>query len=98
MSVDGRAAVHLSKHRQDVGIVFFQRRSDGSLFTRDYEHWPWPRHPFLLRPHRLQGAACRVMCAEALLEEKENYARYTGRTLREKDRESIGRLRALLSR
>ncbi len=87
------AAIHFEKEGQDVGIAFIKRDGEGLFVTPGREFWPWP--PFPSTPKTLEGIACRTMSAAALLEEKENYEKHSGRPLRPKDRESISALRSL---
>ncbi|MCH7578943.1 MAG: hypothetical protein IIC91_05330 [Chloroflexi bacterium] len=94
-TITGRAAMHFLKDGQDVGIAFIKKDEQGRFVTPGREVWPWP--PFPLAKKVLEGIACRTMSAAALLEEKENYEKYSGRPLRPKDRESIRALRALRS-
>ncbi len=89
------AAIHFAKDRQDVGIAFIRKDDRERIVTPGREFWPWP--PFPLAKKVLEGIACRTMSAEALLEEKENYEKYSGRPPRLKDLESIRALRALRS-
>lgn len=94
-TVTGLAAMHFLKDGQDVGIAFIRKDEQGRFVTPGREIWPWPVFPASLKT--LNGIACRTMSVEALLEEKENYEKYSGRPLRPKDRESIRVLRSLRS-
>lgn len=94
-TVTDQAAIHFAKNGQDVAFAFIMRDERGRIVTPGREFWPWPPFPEALRT--LNGIACRTMSAAALLEEKENYEKYSGRTLRPKDRESIRALRSLRS-
>ena len=98
VEVHAPTAIDFSKNGQAVGIVFIKRDVEGRIVTPGTE-WDWPRPAggFGDRVQRLQGVACRVMTPEALLEEKEQYERRRGHPLRPKDRDSITRLRAMLS-
>jgi hypothetical protein len=89
------ASIHFSKHGQDIAVAFIWTDEMARTVTPGREFWPWP--PFPNRVRVLEGIACRTMSAEALLEEKTHYERYSGRPLRPKDVESIVALRALLS-
>ena len=92
-TVTDQAAIHFAKNGQDVAFAFIKKDEQGRMVTPGREFWPWPPFPDALRT--LDGIACRTMSAEALLEEKENYEKYSGRPLRPKDRESISALRSL---
>ncbi len=94
-TVTNQAAIHFAKNGQDVGIAFIKKDEQGRFVTPGREFWPWPPFPDALKT--LNGIACRTMSAAALLEEKENYEKYSGRTLRPKDQESIRTLRSLRS-
>ena len=89
------AATHFSKDGRDIGVAFIKKDDGGHIVTPGREFWPWPPFPNTLRV--LEGVACRTMSAEALLEEKEHYKKYSGRALRPKDIESLRVLRSMLS-
>ena len=93
-TVTEQAAIHFIKAGQDVGIAFIKRDADGRFVTPGREFWPWPPFPQVLRT--LEGVACRTMSAEALLEEKVNYEKYSKRPPRPKDLKSIQTLRSLV--
>jgi Aminoglycoside-2''-adenylyltransferase len=90
------ASIHFSKGKQDIGLAFIWTDEMARTVTPGREFWPWPDDAFCNRRHTLHGIACRAMSIESLLEEKENYERYTGRPLREKDLVSVKLLRSLL--
>ncbi len=93
-TVTDKAAIHFTKADQDIGIAFIKRDEEGRFVTPGREFWPWPSFPDALRT--LDGVSCRTMSAEALLEEKVNYEKYSRRPPRPKDLESIQTLRSLL--
>ena len=96
------ASVHFSKRGQDIALAFIWTEETARMVTPGRE-WlahrglRWPDDAFSNRRYTLQGIACRVMSIESLLREKENYERYSGRPLREKDYVSITLLRSLQS-
>lgn len=92
------AQINFSKDGQKVGVVFIMRERRGRIITQGFEHWPWPRGAFTDLSARIGSVVCRVINPVALAEEKEKYFHHTGRRLRPKDRESLRRLRQLLSR
>ena len=92
-TVTDQAAIHFAKNRQDVAFAFIKKDERGRIVTPGREFWPWPPFPDTVRS--LNGIACRTMSVAALLEEKENYEKHSGRPLRPKDRESIRALRSL---
>ena len=94
-TVTEQAAIHFAKHDQDVAFAFIKRDEQGRIVTPGREFWPWPPFPDALRS--LDGIACRTMSVAALLEEKENYKKHSGRPLRPKDKDSIRALRSLRS-
>ena len=91
------ASIHFSKRGQDVAIAFIWTDEMSRTVTPGREFWPWPDGAFGDRRYTLDGIACRAMSVESLLEEKENYERYSGRPLRDKDFGSMTLLRSLLS-
>ncbi len=97
------ASIHLSKRRQDIAGAFIWTDELARTVIPGRESWlaeagmRWPDDAFSNGRHTLSGISCRAMSAASLLEEKENYERYSGRPLREKDLVSIRLLRSLLS-
>lgn len=92
-AVTDQAAIHFAKNGQDIAFAFIKREKQGRIVTPGREFWPWPPFPDTVRT--LKGIACRTMSVAALLEEKENYEKYSSRPLRPKDKESIRTLRSL---
>ena len=96
------ASIHFSKRGQDVALAFIWTDEMAGVVTPGRE-WlahrglRWPDDAFGNRRYTLRGIACRAMSVRSLLAEKENYERYSGRPLREKDLMSIKLLRSLLS-
>ena len=95
-TVTDLAAIHFEKSGQDIGIAFIANDEDGRIVTPGREFWPWPQGAFPAAEMRLEGIICRTMSAAALLEEKENYEKHSGRALRPKDVETIAVLRSLV--
>jgi hypothetical protein len=93
-TVTDQAAIHFAKNGQDVAFAFIEKDKQGRFVTPGREFWPWPPFPEALKT--LNGIACRTMSAAALLEEKENYEKYSGRPPRTKDLKSIETLRSLV--
>ena len=91
------ASIHFSKRKQDIAVAFIWTDEMARTVTPGREFWPWPDQAFSNARYELDGISCRAMSVESLLEEKENYERYSGRPLREKDVVSIELLRSLLS-
>ncbi|MCH7697858.1 MAG: hypothetical protein IH865_02815 [Chloroflexi bacterium] len=92
-AVTDQAAIHFAKNGQDIAFAFIKRKKQGRIVTPGREFWPWPPFPDTVRT--LKGIACRTMSVAALLEEKENYEKHSGRPLRSKDKASIRALRSL---
>jgi hypothetical protein len=90
--------LRLRKDGEEVAFVFVERTGTGTLVTRGYEEWPWPDAMFEEAPRTLLGTTCRVLTAHALLDEKETYLDWSGRTPRPKDLESTELLRGLVGR
>ncbi len=96
------ASIHFSKRGQDVALAFIWTDEMAGLVTPGSE-WlahrglRWPEDAFTNHRYTLRGIDCRAMSIESLLREKENYERYSGRPLREKDSVSITLLRSLQS-
>ena len=92
-----QAQISFTKLGEEVSFVLILRNSAGQVLTPGFETWPWPADAFDGPVRTLYGVTCQILAPEALLEEKENYQRHTGRELREKDRESIRLLRELIA-
>ena len=96
------ASIHFSKRGQDVALAFTWSEEMARMVTpgREWLGHPglrWPDDAFINRRYSLRSIECRAMSVQSLLAEKENYERYSGRPLREKDLASIKLLRSLRS-
>ena len=96
------ASIHFSKRGQDVALAFIWSEEMARMATPGHvwlahQGLRWPEDAFTNRRYMLRDIACRAMSVQSLLAEKENYERYSGRPLREKDLVSIKLLRSLRS-
>ena len=91
------ASIHFSKRGQVITLAFIWTDRMARAVGPGREFWPWPYDAFSNLLHTLHGIACRAMSVESQLGEKENYERYSGRPLREKDLVSLKLRRSLLS-
>jgi hypothetical protein len=85
----------MEKEGVEVNFALIEQGKEGKVVTRGWEHWPWPEGAFPNHVLEFDGLRCRAMTIDALVEEKENYRQFTGRSLRPKDRESLEILRGL---
>lgn len=88
--------LRLEHDGEEVGFVFLVRTPQATLVTRGYEGWPWPQGMLDDRPRSLRGVTSRVLTVQALLDETETYAEWSGREPRSKDVASLALLRRLV--
>lgn len=88
--------VDRSSQGQELSLVFLTRREDGTIVTDGIPAWTWRSDALSRRRYRLHGISARVVNAQQLLDEKQGYARGTGRPPRPKDLASMALLRQLL--
>lgn len=84
---------------QHISFTFLERNGLGQIITPGrWSDWPWLEGTFSPETVTLEGVACPVVSAEAMLDTKENMPKHpAGRPLREHDRADIVLLRRLLN-
>ena len=88
-------AVDFEKEGESIQVLLVELGASRALVCRGFESWPFPDGSLDGPLCRIGDLSCRTLAPRALLYEKETYAANRGRSLREKDHESIRLLRRL---
>jgi hypothetical protein len=88
-------ALDFEKTGESIQVLLVELGPAGALVCRGFESWPFPEGSLDGPLCRIEDVTCRTLAPHALLYEKETYERNRGRSLREKDHESIRLLRRL---